>query len=935
MTGSDLTPRLGSDAASTRESLVAARTELARQRASMEAEQQRQRADLEKQRKELEAQFDKARRELEARMAPLKQQLEQMAEVLWTVDLYLGRDEQLQLVRDGKPAPAETPITLRQKVLVMAEESLIMMGGTHTGLTADNIPEFIDWLISDAAHLDRVLPEPKGVVVLIPTKVESRSGNLWEDAGRDAANQRSYWLLRNGEKLYLLTVDPALRIRDRVLPRRREFVEVFDRGLFGFGRGAKEPVRPGSEEWFEIEKIADARRRHYMRIMLVLQGLVDRTPVWHPLPPAGVSFLSIADQDAGKIQLIQDDEDSIQLGEGGESFESWQRRLNKMLRPGLRVIGNWGVRDFRSLHVEGDKWTRGYHPRLHPGNAEYPAANVPHLIEGRRDGGFVIRYERAEPIYKRNMPVPGEPGYIYRGETAATAQLRASCVIMPDDSWVLPFDLVSIPELERFLYSREERSKHFLSMVPTIRAALDAKHSEAQQENDFRGLIGQLLVTEGADAETIEQLVDELVHWWKLAHTWTKPLNGSGTHEKRAADQILTEHRSRRASAVDHGATQMIKLGSALPGAIAVARDRQGRWFAYTPSPDDRKERIYLDVTRLYRNGKIGTTSTWQLLPQRTASALHVAWKSEAWDTWTFGANPSHHLTAPERQSLIAAAIERTPGTALCVTELWDPRRPASRKLFTYAWAREGTPADAQITPDHDPLSWHHQADPVVRSHGWDITRLNGAVSLTPTTDYGEAPHAFSTYSGGSRWGHTPWWPADARDYGDTRPTLAWADEQLLDELTQWRTACRLAQKAADDERAAFAAEANRYTGPVVDLIRQQVTDAAHARFVEDYGPNAEDLWPAHLKTLNLERQLLHPRTVQGIIAISLRADRPVIGRTLGELADYASEHGNAPGFEWHPTYIAGVTPRSHRVDLNGFDSLTVPNPPSEETSEP
>lgn len=547
----------------------------------------------------------------------------------------------------------------------------------------------------------------------------------------------------------------------------------------------------------------------------------------------------------------------------------------------------------------------------------------------------MIRYERAEPIYKRNMPVPGEPGYIYRGETAATAQLRASCVIMPDDSWVLPFDLVSIPELERFLYSREERSKHFLSMVPTIRAALDAKHSEAQQENDFRGLIGQLLVTEGADAETIEQLVDELVHWWKLAHTWTKPLNGSGTHEKRAADQILTEHRSRRASAVDHGATQMIKLGSALPGAIAVARDRQGRWFAYTPSPDDRKERIYLDVTRLYRNGKIGTTSTWQLLPQRTASALHVAWKSEAWDTWTFGANPSHHLTAPERQSLIAAAIERTPGTALCVTELWDPRRPASRKLFTYAWAREGTPADAQITPDHDPLSWHHQADPVVRSHGWDITRLNGAVSLTPTTDYGEAPHAFSTYSGGSRWGHTPWWPADARDYGDTRPTLAWADEQLLDELTQWRTACRLAQKAADDERAAFAAEANRYTGPVVDLIRQQVTDAAHARFVEDYGPNAEDLWPAHLKTLNLERQLLHPRTVQGIIAISLRADRPVIGRTLGELADYASEHGNAPGFEWHPTYIAGVTPRSHRVDLNGFDSLTVPNPPSEETSEP
>lgn len=676
MTGNELTPHVGSDAVSTRESLVAARTELARQRASLEAEQEQQRTDLERQRKELEAQFDKARRELEARMAPLKAQLEQMAEVLWTVDLYLGRDEELQLVRDGKPAPAETPITLRQKVLVMAEESLIMMGGTCTGLTADNIPEFIDWLVSDAAHLDRVLPEPKGVVVLIPTKVESRSGNPWEDVGRNAANQRSYWLLRNGEKLYLLTVDPELRIRDRVLPRRREFVEVFDRGLFGFGRASGDPVQPGSEEWFAIEKIADARRRHYMRIMLVLQGLVDRTPVWHPLPPAGVSFLSIADQDAGKIQLIQDDEDSIQLGEGGESFEQWQRRLNRKLRPGLRIIGNWGVRDFRSLYVDGDRWTRGYHPRIHPGNAEYPDAYVPHLIEGRRDGGFVIRYERTEQIYKRNVPVPGEPGYIYRGETAVPAKVRASCVVMPDDSWVLPFDLVSVPELERFLYSRDERSKHFLSMVPTIRAALDAKRSEAQQEKDFRGLIGQLLVTEGAAAETIDELVDELVHWWKLAHTWTQPLNGSGAHEKRAADQILAEYRSRRASAVDDGAHQMIELGSTLPGAIAVARDRQGRWFAYTPSPDDRKAQIYLDVTRLYRSGKTGPTSPWQILPQRTASALHVAWHTEAWATWTFGANPAHHLTAPERRALIADAIERTPGRTLCVTELWDHRKP-------------------------------------------------------------------------------------------------------------------------------------------------------------------------------------------------------------------------------------------------------------------
>lgn len=130
-------------------------------------------------------------------------------------------------------------------------------------------------------------------------------------------------------------------------------------------------------------------------------------------------------------------------------------------------------------------------------------------------------------------------------------------------------------------------------------------------------------------------------------------------------------------------------------------------------------------------------------------------------------------------------------------------------------------------------------------------------------------------------------------------------------------------------------AEANRYAGPVMALIQQQITDAAHARFTADYGTNAEDLWPAHLKSLKLDRHLLHPRTVQGLIAISLRDAHPVAGRTLGALADYASQQGNAPGFEWHPTYTTGATPGSHRVDLNGFDAIIVPDPTTEETGRP
>jgi len=920
----ELARYLGADALSTREAAVAARADLTRRRAELERQQAQLRDDLERRRAELEAEFAKARADLMARMAPLKAQLEKMQEVMWTVDLYLGRDESLRLIRDGAPAPADTPITIRQKVLVMAEESLIHLGSGKTGMDADDVPDFVRWLCEDDTNLDRVLPEQKGVVVLIPTRVQVKSGNIFEDAHRDAANQRSYWLLRNGERLYLLTVDPELRILDRVLPRRREFVEVFDRRLFGFGRSFGEPIRPGSEEWFELEKIADAKRRHYMRILLVLEGIIDRTPVWHPLPADGVSMMSLADQDAGKIVLLQDDEDSIQLGEGGETFTQWQKRLNSMLRPGLRVIGDWSVRDFRELRVEGDRFARGYHPRLHPANvASLPAANVPHVVEGRRDGGVVIRFARTDSVYRRNVPVPGKPGYVYRGEYPVEATQRASCVIMPTDTWVLPFDLVTTAELEKYLYSREERSKHLLDMVPTLRAALEAKRDEADAERDFRDLLGRALVMEGADAQGIDAVVDGLVHWWKLSHTWTKPLNGDGAHEKKAAEQILAEYRARQVATADAAEADMIAAGRTVDGVIAIARDRQGRWAAYSPSVGAHEHGVYLDVTRIRRDGTIGSVDTWKLLTQRSASALHVAWAAPEWDAWRSGANPRHHITQPERQQLIEELRELAPGPVLAVTELHDPNRPGSRGLAAYFWIPGTAPADTEAWPAEDPLDWRtKQVIGVTRRL---VTRgRDGSVSLVAADRWLEegARGYFSSFSAQTRWGDVPWWPDDAPDFGDVRPRLAWADEALLDEVSAFRARCRELRREQRAAESRVSDEAQKYVAPVMESIRERMESAVRARFEEDFGPDADDLWPAHLAALGL-RDPIHSRDVWGIIAIAIQHGEPVVGRTLAELAESARSHRNiAPG-EWHPDRGA--------VDVKEYGDVVVPELEAEE----
>jgi len=919
-------PFHGQDATVVKKTVGIARAEAMRAVAEIQGHQAAMKAELDRQRAALEAEFKAKQAELEAKMGPLRQQLQQMQEVMWTVDLYLGRDESLRLLREGTPAPADTPITIRQKVLVMAEESLVLMDRKTMGMNADDIPEFVNWLLEDPAHLDRVLPEQRGVVVLIPTRIKSRTGNPWEDAAKNDANQSSWWLLRNGERLYLLTVDPELRVTQRVLPRRTEFIEVFDKRLFGYGRAHGEPVTPGSQEWHEMEKKADARRRHYMRILLVLQGIIDRTPVWHPLPPAGVNLLSLGDQDSGKIVLLQDDEDSIQLTDGRESFGTWQCRLNGLLRPGLRVIGNWGAQGFGSLYEAGDRWTRGGHPRLYPPNADYPQSGVPHLIEGRRDGGFVIRYERNDKVWKRNVPVPEQPGYVYR-EYPVKASRRASCVVMPGDTWVLPYDLVTVADLTYYLNSRDNRSQHFLSMVPTIKAALAAKRAEAEAEAPFRDLIGRVLMTEGAGSANVESLTDELVQWWKIANTWSRPLNGEPEHEAKAVRDITREYQARVRHDADNTAAAVITAGRRAPGAIAVARNRQGTWHAYAPSTPAHDEGVFLDITPIRRDGTLGETRTWETIAQRSASLLHVAWSTPAWNDWKFAANPRQHLTAPEREDLIAETLNRAEGLPICVTEVYDPAHPDVRALVSYSWTA-GTPEDTPLRDSHAPLAWHAERGTtrLVTAKAWLVIKdKEGAHLAGPAPDDGSHPSAFDHYSAGSPWGNTPWWPDNATKYPDVRPRLVWSDIDMLDRIAAYAGRCAVAYRARREERRKADEEIYRYINAVAAVIRTEQENRAKARFVEDYGNDASDLWQAHLKSLGLPENPIHPRTLWGLIAIAMEHGHPVIGQTLESLADYAwTEHQNrAPG-EWHPE-------RGRPVDLSGYGHVMIPMPEGNE----
>lgn len=103
-------PAMGDDAAAIRETAAAQRAALTRQTHALRAQHEAAKAEIEAQQKALADELARRTADLLAQMKPMQEQLAKMEEVLWTVNLYLGRDETLQLLRDGQPAPADTPI---------------------------------------------------------------------------------------------------------------------------------------------------------------------------------------------------------------------------------------------------------------------------------------------------------------------------------------------------------------------------------------------------------------------------------------------------------------------------------------------------------------------------------------------------------------------------------------------------------------------------------------------------------------------------------------------------------------------------------------------------------------------------------------------------------------------------------------------------------
>ena len=837
-------PDRGSEVATTSGNIpaVAMKSKMAEHRAALIHSQNALKAAHE----ELKNEMDRQLRDAMEILGPIKQQVAQMEEGIWTVNLYLGRDEEITQLLDGEPAGAETPLTLRQTVLFWDEEVAAL--AEQGGMDYSDVDLFDEW-ISDPKHRDIVIPEAKGVVAIKPRRLSKDYGNSRENLHKDAPNTQTHFIGRNGDRLLRRTT--GFDVGHRLVPSGDEFTSLVKKKVRDYSAGTEEykTIEPGSREWMEAEKAADARTRHYMRIAMILQGLIDRTTVFHPINPT--NLLQPEAYADGTVVMLADAE--LALTTGRKPFYEWLKELNADLRPGMRIVGAFG---YGTLE-RGDRYETS---RVSPRSAEGPESLVIHTIDSRRQGGLAFKYARTQKTWIRDE---------WGTEELRLPKTRASCLVFPSDKFIIAFDPVSIEDLDYYLNSRTERHA-YADMMPLLHAVRDAKIAERDAEAPFRAMLAaQIDEAHGPihDTAALELEIESLVDWWKVTNKHHRALvladvtggrnDKSSAEEGKALRMIVTEYALRLKAddrqEADAEAAAVKHLRGLYPDAMFIGRARDGKVVAFVPQPRKFDKTVVAQNVWI-REVKVGITLKGKtavrdfVLAGTRASKMRTLFENETWAQWDRLANPNEHLTDDE---LTAVSKEATEMGVDYIANGWYDRRGThhagekegalhlattfdkKRKLKVYAH-----PKALPFNPD-DPIKarkTHYvsyvEVEYRVKKVGSKVTvkRHSGTHSSTwSTVGFGDTNLDLPWYTEGARW---------------HRPGLVEFHQEVFDEAMRVR--------AVTDERNKLHDALTRLVDHAMRSIEDQWVAARkaeqYARFLEDYADPS--LWEGHEKTL-------------------------------------------------------------------------------------
>ena len=423
---------------------------------------------------------------MKAQSKSLKTQTESIEDRIFAVELYAGLIEELTQIRKGEPAGNDEKIHLFQRRHYMDEECLLDYRAG--GMEFKDLKAFDRWMMKKR-NRERLLPMPKCVVAFqVRRRRKERNAASLQDfihfVELYEMDKKTYLYIRNGDSYYRLStgidfghdlfpdaensylLGGQLYIRDPgfhcevaseaeyqdFLAREKERKEQYQAELAAWKKLTKaqkkkthkpwyhgsssfdqfEPLTPESVYYDDAMMKVAADARHHNRIAVVLQGLLDRSPAFHPHPPWR---LWTPEGFQNGIELHHDDTRAITVGDPPD-FEAYRAELNASIRKGTRTIGQqeaWlrAEADKENARQQSDWRIRSpiNYKHFSPYGNDGPGLIAPVVSISRN--GSTCRYtwerERLRPGWVSN---PERPGWMKRDPSLIRCHFQCSSKLL-------------------------------------------------------------------------------------------------------------------------------------------------------------------------------------------------------------------------------------------------------------------------------------------------------------------------------------------------------------------------------------------------------------------------------------------------------------------------------------------------------------------------
>lgn len=439
-------------------------------------------------------------RALDEKLSSIRDVVENIQRVITVMNLYTGQSVDLEIICDGEKAPADIPITVRQRILFMDEEFLA--DAENGGIDYREISRFYDWLKKPEAR-DIICPEPKCIVAMKPKRYnKSYSDNWHENQAANKWNHHTIIIFRDGERLLALDSED-LELYDTALP----YSDQQER----FEKRYQEIMKEKNFQESNLKTLSNEAQRLgyiYTKYIAFLQGMVDSGKVFD-LSAGRPNFAT----EEG-VYYVRDAENAVGTGRDWYAF---QDELNSHIRRGTRVVYCNFVCDKYVMQISTGKLNRNYvsdYSRPHgpkPGvyNVDYPSKSV--YVKNDKTGHYETKIVKGEKL-----------AFSYTPDTFYNNGRNESWIY--NEKAVINYDMLTVEIIDELMHDRTQRES-FIYWMPLLQTARKRLIEEKKDEDAFIELMKEDLRKEKDEkAVPDDAAFREAVAWWKEKVIFTRPL---------------------------------------------------------------------------------------------------------------------------------------------------------------------------------------------------------------------------------------------------------------------------------------------------------------------------------------------------------------------------------------------------------------------------